>query len=35
MNVSYKDWVKYIWKFLVGILVITLLFALLALAIIK
>ncbi|MBE6138687.1 MAG: hypothetical protein E7173_02955 [Firmicutes bacterium] len=35
MNISYKEWVKYIWKFLVGILVVTLLFALIALAIIK
>ena len=35
MDVSYKEWAKYIWKFLVGILVILILFALIALAIIK
>lgn len=35
MNVSYKDWAKYIWKFLLGVFIITILFALIALAIIK
>lgn len=35
MNVSYKDWVKYIWKFLTVVFVILMLFALISLAIIK
>lgn len=35
LNISYKDWAKYIWKFLVGILIIAVLFALIALAILK
>lgn len=35
MDISYKDWAKYIWKFLLGVFVIVILFALIALAIIK
>lgn len=35
MDVSYKDWVKYIWKFLLAAFVILIIFALIALAIIK
>lgn len=35
MNVSYKEWVKYIWKFLLGALLIVMIFALIALTIIK
>ena len=35
MNVSYKNWVKYIWKFLCIVFVILILFALISLAIIK
>lgn len=35
MNVSYKDWVKYIWKFLLVIFGITILFAVIILLIIK
>lgn len=35
MNVSYKEWAKYIWKFLLCAFIIVILFALIALAIIK
>ena len=35
MNVSYKEWFKYIWKFLIQVFVIIILFALIVLAIIK
>lgn len=35
MDISYKDWVKYIWKFLVAVLAILIIFSLIILAIIK